>query len=81
MGMNKLERSISLKSVKCFGSEGRRQGNGEIPPREGLLENVTLKFDLVKEYEIVSKGQTREESSNNSGADPAIISTEAGKKM
>ena len=65
---------MSLKNVKQMGTEGRRDGENEIPPNEVVLGMVKFRVDLIKTFEIIDKPE--EEDAND--GDPAIISSEVG---
>jgi protein LSM14 len=64
---------MSLKNVKGFGTEGRRNGENEIPPSENILGQVKFRVDLVKTFEIIEKPSEEKE---DDPVDPAIISQE-----
>ena len=64
---------MTFKNVKGFGTEGRRNGENEIPPSESILGTVKFRVDLVKTFEIIEKP---EEEKEEAVADPAIISQE-----
>lgn len=70
---------MSLKNVKGFGTEGRRNGESEIPPSENILGTVKFRVDLVKTFEIIEK-KSEEEEEEEETVDPAIISTEEETK-
>ena len=62
---------MSLKNVKGFGTEGRRNGVNEIPPNESVLGSVKFRVDLVKTFEIIDKPT---EEAEEEVVDPAIVS-------
>ena len=68
---------MSLKNVKGFGTEGRRNGENEIPPSENVLGTVKFRVDLVKTFEIIEK---QPEEAEEETVDPAIISQEEESK-
>ena len=71
---------MSLKNVKGFGTEGRRNGENEIPPSENILGTVKFRVDLVKTFEIIEKKSEEEEEEEEETVDPAIISQEEETK-
>jgi len=68
---------MTLKNVKCFGTEGRRlsQGAKEIPPNDTIHATAKFRVDLVKTFKIVSK-QDEEETE----IDPALVEVAEAKK-
>ena len=64
---------MSLKNVRNFGTEGRRGGENELPPGEGVLGLVKFRVELIKVFNIVEKP---EEEEAKEVVDPAIISSE-----
>lgn len=65
---------MSLKNVRGFGTEGRRDGVNEIPPNDAVLGTVKFRVDLVKTFEIIEK--PTEEEPEEEVVDPAIVSQE-----
>jgi len=45
--LDKVERAMHLSHVRSFGTEGRKQGQNEIPPRDDIIEKVVFKIELV----------------------------------
>lgn len=45
--LDKVERAMHLSGVRSFGTEGRKNGINEIPPKENLIDNVVFKIELV----------------------------------
>lgn len=68
---------MSLKNVKQMGTEGRREGENEIPPNEVVLGMVKFRVDLIKTFDIIEKPESDEEVDDG---DPAIISSEVGEE-
>jgi len=58
-------KTMSLKNVQSFGTEGRRNGVNEVAASENILGMVKFKVELIKEFNIV-KQETQED-------DPAIL--------
>lgn len=52
--LDKVERAMHLSNVRSYGTEGRKQGQGEIPPRDDIIEMVVFKIELVQNFEVVS---------------------------
>jgi len=48
--LDKVERSMNLKDVKSFGTEGRREGKNEIPPHENVIPSVVFKVGHIKDF-------------------------------
>ena len=44
------ERSMNLKDVQSFGTEGRRDGKNEIPAHENVIPSVIFKVDHIKDF-------------------------------
>ena len=61
---------MSLKHVKSMGTEGRRNGENEIPPNDAILGMVKFKVELIEKFDIVPDENAPEE-------DPAIIESVA----
>jgi protein LSM14 len=53
--VDKTERTMNLKNVRSFGTEGRRGGVGEVPANDNEYPEVTFKVDLIKDFKIVKK--------------------------
>ena len=53
--INKQERSMKLKNVKAFGTEGRRDGENEIAPSDSVIPEVVFKVDHIKDFQIIKK--------------------------
>ena len=69
--VDKVKKTMSLKNVKGFGTEGRRNGVNEIPPNDSVLGTVKFRVDLVKTFEIIDKPT---EETEEEAVDPAIVS-------
>lgn len=63
--MDTAAKTMSLKNVQSFGTEGRRNGVNEVAASENILGMVKFKVELIKEFNIV-KQETQED-------DPAIL--------
>lgn len=48
-----VKKIMSVKNVKQFGTEGRRNGVSEIPANEGVIALVKFKVELIKEFNVV----------------------------
>lgn len=68
--VDKVKKTMSLKNVKGFGTEGRRDGVNEIPPNDAVLGTVKFRVDLVKTFEIIEKPT---EEPEEEAVDPAIV--------
>ena len=55
------ERSMNLKDVKSYGTEGRRNGVNEIPAHENIIPSVVFKVDHIKDFQIVKRPEEKEE--------------------
>jgi len=51
---------MHLKSVKSFGSEGRRDGSGEIPGSDNIQPTVIFKVDHIKDFKIIKRPAAEE---------------------
>lgn len=68
--VDRVKKTMSLKNVRAFGTEGRRNGENEIPPSENVLGTVKFIVELVKTFEIIEKPKEEPEDDTT---DPAII--------
>lgn len=59
-----VKKTMTLKDVKQMGTEGRRGGTGEIPPKEGLVTQIKFKVELIQEFNVDEEEQEE---------DPAIL--------
>ena len=57
------KKTMTLKSVQSFGTEGRR-GDNEIPGNSNVIAQVKFKVELIQDFNIVEE---------ESELDPAII--------
>lgn len=64
---------MTLINVKSYGSEGRRNGQNEIPPADAEIQEARFKVDHIKDFKIIEKP-------NPTLLDPAILSTSNEKK-
>lgn len=55
--LDKVERAMHLSQVKSFGTEGRKNGQNEIAPRDDIIETVVFKIELVQNFEVVQEDQ------------------------
>ena len=60
-----IKKTMSLKQVTNYGTEGRRNGQNEIPPSDNILGLVKFKVELIEKFDIVPKEPKDE-------VDPAI---------
>lgn len=51
---------MSLKNVSQKGTEGRRNGENEIPPNDAILGMVKFKVELIKEFNIINELDSNE---------------------
>lgn len=66
--MDPVNKAMTLVQVRSLGSEGRRNGQNEVPPSENEIAEVTFKIEHIKDFKIMEKPNTML-------IDPAIIST------
>ena len=52
--VDREKKIMSLRNVSQKGTEGRRNGENEIPPNETILGMVKFKVELIKEFNIIS---------------------------
>jgi protein LSM14 len=50
--INSEKSTVSLKQVRSYGTEGRRNGLDEIPPSEGVYEFIVFRGSDVKDLKI-----------------------------
>ena len=65
--MDPINKAMTLINVRSFGSEGRRNGQSEIPPSDDEIPEARFKVDHIKDFNIIEKP-------NPTLLDPAIIS-------
>lgn len=71
---NGEEKTMTLKNVQSYGSEGRRNGVNEIPAPEKPIECVKFKVDQISDFNIIQKPD------DGIMSDPAIVSADLGSK-
>jgi small nuclear ribonucleoprotein (snRNP)-like protein len=52
--VDREKKIMSLRNVSQKGTEGRRNGENEIPPNDSILGMVKFKVELIKEFNIIS---------------------------
>jgi len=52
--VDREKKIMSLRNVSQKGTEGRRNGENEIPPNDTILGMVKFKVELIKEFNIIS---------------------------
>jgi hypothetical protein len=73
--VDKVKKTMSLKNVKNMGTEGRRNGENELPGNDTIMGMVKFRVDHVKTFKIIEKPQEEEvEPEAPEDVDPAIIS-------
>lgn len=55
--INSEQSTVSLKQVRSFGTEGRRNGIEEIPASEGVYEFIVFRGSDVKDLKIADANQ------------------------
>jgi protein LSM14 len=63
-----IKKSMTLISVRSFGTEGRRNGVNEINMIDSEIPQVQFKVDQIKDFKIINKPDL-------TLLDPAILST------
>ena len=48
--IDRTERSMRLKNVKSYGTEGRRNGENEIEAHPNIIPEVVFKVDHIKDF-------------------------------
>ncbi|MFO0116848.1 MAG: hypothetical protein ACK521_04290 [bacterium] len=74
--VDKAERSMKLKDVKSYGTEGRRNGVNEVDPSEQEYPVVIFKVDHIKDFKIIKKPDESVKPKTFVEQDPAIISAQ-----
>jgi hypothetical protein len=46
---------MHLSQVRSYGTEGRKNGQGEMPPRQDIIDKVVFKIDLVQNLVVIEK--------------------------
>jgi protein LSM14 len=79
--VDKAERSMKLKSVRSFGTEGRRGGVNEVDAQEQEFPVVIFKVDHIKDFKIVKRREDLPKQPQKvQEQDPAIISAQEPKQ-
>ena len=63
--------TLTLQSVRSYGSEGRRGETKEVPPSDDIYEFIIFKASDLKEFNVVKPP----EKSDKEFQDPAIVET------
>ena len=77
---------MNLKDVKSFGTEGRREGQNEIPAHENVIESVVFKVGHIKDFSIIKRPEDKEKKEEKDDnvelkeQDPAIMSAQVKEK-
>lgn len=50
--INSKESTVSLRNVRCYGTEGRRGGTNEFPASENIYEFIVFRGSDVKDLSI-----------------------------
>ena len=50
--INSKDSTVSLRQVRSFGTEGRRNGVNEFPPSDGIFEYIIFRGSDVKDLKI-----------------------------
>lgn len=78
--VDQAERAMHLTKVKSYGTEGRQaEGQPNVPPRDGVIESVIFKIDMIQDFQIVKRPEARPEPKKDESQDPAIV-TEVAEK-
>ena len=51
--VDRVKKTMSLKNVKSFGTEGRRNGVNEQQSRDDVMALVKFRVDLIKTFDII----------------------------
>lgn len=63
--INSDENTVNLKSVRIYGTEGRKGGVNEVPPSDQLFEFIVFRGDDIKDLTLYEE--------DTAAADPAIL--------
>jgi protein LSM14 len=74
--VDRVKKTMTLKNVKTMGTEGRRNGQNEIPATDNIMGQVKFKVELVKVFNIIEQPVEPEEDAKKQEDDPAIIASE-----
>jgi protein LSM14 len=53
--VDRVNKTMSLKNVKNYGTEGRRNGENEIPKSDPIIASVKFRVDLIKTFKIIEQ--------------------------
>lgn len=65
------EGNMSLTKVRAFGTEGRRHGQDEIPPSDGVYEYIVFNAGDIKDLNLLEPDLSK----NENFKDPAILTS------
>ncbi|TPX50524.1 hypothetical protein SeMB42_g00680 [Synchytrium endobioticum] len=72
--LDQASSTVSLEHVRCFGTEGRRNGTDEIPPSDQIFDFVQFRGSDIKDLSVIeAPPPPRAPPQFN---DPAILSTQ-----
>ena len=74
--VDRVKKTMTLKNVKTMGTEGRRNGQNEIPATDNIMGQVKFKVELVKVFNIIEQPVEPEDDAKKQEDDPAIIASE-----
>ena len=53
--LDRVERVMHLKDVRQFGTEGRLNGQNEMPARDDIINMAAFKIELVQNFGLVQE--------------------------
>lgn len=65
--INTEENTVSLSNVRIFGTEGRKNGVGEVPPTDQIFEFIVFRGSDIKDLTVFRDGNSPQ------ARDPAIV--------
>ena len=68
--VDRVNKTMKLQNVHSMGTEGRRNGEKELPASDAITGSVKFRVDLIKSIKIVEEAK---EEDDDEEEDPAII--------
>ena len=71
--VDRVNKTMKLQNVRSMGTEGRRDGQKELPASDSITAAVKFRVDLIKSIKILEEAPEKEDEPEE---DPAIIESQ-----